>query len=166
MTAKDSSIVHELVTVSYNFSERIYEVSNGAVLETFPAGKENKLTAELAALAYNAPDLHSLVLRVAEKHPELKSRAVAAANMLLADGLLPPDPYDHPSTIARIQSVSDDDERYLVQWRDGYVCSCPDHQFGKAPNIPFSDGWERPICKHSLLVSLAKRSGRAFVEAV
>lgn len=138
--------------VIYNRNERVWEVwRNGKVLHTYPAGKDGHFAALEHQIALNDVPTLRLVQRATKRYPELRSRLIRAASLML-DGRIEPD-----------------DGRYLVRSQTGngytyevsftmegaFQCTCPDFEFGLSTNASGAP-WQGsgPKCKHILAVTM------------
>ncbi len=128
-------------TTEYNRRTKRWNVLNGKLVATFPAGPEGKRLAQLEALEINRPDLAALVHKVASNSQDPKALNMALkAAQILAAGLLYSNGECHSQSRAGI---------FHTVTYDGlpksYHCTC--EAFTHCPTYVNDIGF---LCKHCL----------------
>lgn len=137
---------------------------------SFPAGKEGKRAAMLAALRNDRPDVADEVEAIIANHPHnepLIDRAIKAGQLVAAGNVRAPlpveSPYSYLNERSRVESQTTPGEFYAVsEHPDALWCTCPDHENGFKRFVLHQDHPERPghgapplekigfACKHIL----------------
>lgn len=147
--------------VQYNRSERQWEtwpeetcydtaLIVGAVV-SFPAGKEGKRAAMLAALRNDRPDICDEVEAIIENHPSeptIIDRAIRAGQLVAAGHVRAPlpatSPYSYLNEVARVTSQAGNGEYAILEHPEAMWCTCPDHENGFKRWVLHQDHPERP----------------------
>jgi hypothetical protein len=138
-----------LANVTYDRTNRRYEVANGETVLTFPAGVDGRREAFKAAVELENPALYRLAAEMANDHPQLASRIWRAAEIHLTGRAVIQD-----SGVILVPSQSSEYGDYTVQTADRglHTCDCQDFQGGTAVYIKDND---QPFCKHIIAYHFA-----------
>ncbi len=148
--------------VMYNRSDRQWQVWSqeqeysealviGGVI-SFPAGKEGKRAAMLAALRNDRSDIADEVEAIIANHPHnepLIDRAIKAGQLVVAGNVRAPLPLDAPHSYlgecCRVESQTTPGEFYAIsECAREMWCTCPDHENGLKRQMLHQDHPERP----------------------
>lgn len=136
-----------LANVTYDRTNRRYEVIDGDETLTFPAGVNGRREAFQTAVQLLNPTLYGLAANMAADHPQLASRIWRAAEIVLMLGVTIKD------GLAIVPSQSSEYGDYTVQTIDGLMtCDCQDFQGATAVYMKDND---QPFCKHILAYQFA-----------
>lgn len=123
----------------------------GAVV-AFPAGREGKRAAMLAALRNDRPDICDEVEAIIENHPSepaIIDRSIRAGQLVAGGHIRAPlpttSPYSYLNEVARVASQTGNGEHYAISEHPRALwCTCQDHENGFRRWVLPQDHPERP----------------------
>jgi len=159
MIAQDQPQINpQLPTVRFCRRQRVYIVANGREIERFPAGPDNRIKAEWAAIAYASPLTHQAARALAGELASVQGAGgrVLKAAWIAVKGDVQGGTVRSQSTPGKLYRV---EERSLI----GLYCPCDDYQLGREARF-----YERPhaaptaggqtLCKHVLARLIVERA--------
>jgi hypothetical protein len=139
-----------LTNVTYNRSERRYEVDCDGRLLTFSPGVDGRQAAFRAGVEAQNPALYELAAKMVIDNPAIASRVWRACQIVLEGGV---NLNVSGTAVATVASQSSAYGDYVLQASDGLIaCDCEDFAGGTAV---YTEGSEQPYCKHILAFQFA-----------